>query len=148
MYDMFYNNFNIIGYKSAGNAIIKLGINLDKDTKTNVHRPNCNNEDYAMFRTNKAFVIDIYDKDDYNKKYDMVRSDYRYTFKYITNQWVYDNKYDTTNDTVTCTTGIHFFLTVEPAFFWNKTIKNGMYKQWYPNGQAESIFNYRNGELH
>lgn len=142
------NIFDKICYKSAGNYIIKLGINhiKDKTTKTNLNRSNCVDQNYASFRTNKAFVIKIYNKDDY-KKISRIRSDYSYSFKYITNKWVHEDKYDDSDDEKTYTTGIHFFLTEEPAYFWEKEIKDGELKEWYSDGKIKSMFMYKNGQL-
>lgn len=45
-----------------------------------------------------------------------------------------DDDYDFDKDTV-CSTGIHFYLTRDRAYLHNKSIQNGVYREWFVNGE-------------
>ena len=133
-------------YKSAQNCIVKLRLDLDDPTtKTNLDRTNITNDDslYAKYRTNKAFVLEIYDKDT-KKQMNEINSDYSNKFKYRVDESIQENKYDDNLEKVN-TTGIHFFLSEEVAYFWNKKMYNDTFKRWYDNGKLERLCTYRNG---
>ena len=135
----------MIVYKSSGNYIIKLRIDLEDDeTKTNLNRTNVEECDkmFARYRTNKAFVMEIYDKDT-KTQITEIYSEYTPSFKYTVGAYVYENTYDD-DASKTTVAGIHFFLVEEIAFYWNKQIANGIFKKWYDNGKLERHFNYKN----
>jgi hypothetical protein len=119
-------------YKSAENCIVTLG--LLNDTLHNLNRSGVTNKDCAKFRCNKAIVIDIKNKDT-NKALTSVTSDYDENFKYQVGKIVTANSYDSDEDYV-CTSGIHFYITKEPTYFYSKQTLNGKHKEWYDNGQC------------
>ena len=47
-----------------------------------------------------------------------------------------------------CAAGIHFFLTKEPAYFWNKRITNGKCIRRYDNGQISIYRTNVDGKAH
>lgn len=136
-------------FKSAGNCIVKLRIDTkDKNTKTNLSRTGIlkKNKLFAKYRTNRAYVVSIIDKDS-KEKLDKIRSDQDKDFEYVAGEYKEEANYDTNIDEI-CTRGIHFYLSEKVAFFHNKTIENGNCKDWYENGQIASEDNYVNGEKH
>jgi len=81
-----------------GSAICKLRI--DKGQKFQ-------SENHNKCRTNKAFVLDIYNPKT-NEKYKSGYSSYDNTFTYTVGEYVYPNSYD--ENINQCSNGIHFFL--------------------------------------
>ena len=73
------------------------------------------NKLYAKYRTNRAFVCEIYDKD-IKENINNISSDRDNNFKYIVGQYIEEIKYDENINEI-CTSGIHFFLAEECAFF-------------------------------
>ena len=53
-------------------------------------------------------------------------------------------EFDRNLDSV-CTSGIHYFLTKERAYYWNYLPKNGVNKIWYENGQIDEHYNLKDG---
>jgi len=81
-----------------GSAICKLRI--DKGQKFQ-------SENHNKCRTNKAFVLDIYNPKT-NEKYKSGYSSYNNAFTYTVGKYVYPNSYD--ENINECSNGIHFFL--------------------------------------
>lgn len=131
-------------YKSADNCIIKLII--PNEACTNITRSNIKDRNYAMYRTDSAHVVDIYDKDDRSIKLNHIRSDYDHNFIYIKGQSIKEPGFNTYLEK-TSTHGIHFFLTELPAYQRNKTIHDGKKFQWYSDGQMNYVENYVDGKL-
>lgn len=135
-----------IGYKKLRyNLIAKLEIR----GKNNQDRNNVKNVMYAKHRCSEALVLEIYDMFDKSTK--KIGSSMRDPlFKYKVGEIVKpDADYDTFLNDV-CSTGIHYFLTEEVAFFYELDPETkyftGEYKGWYDNGVLESIAFYKNGE--
>lgn len=137
----------IKGYKSAGNYIIELDINI-ASALTNLDRVVTSNK-YAKYRTNSAFVSKIYNKFIENQEIDHIASDYDKNFIYRKNETVKVENFDVNINDV-CTEGIHFYLTKEPAYYHNFTLVKytGEFKQWYDSGTLFTNCYYVNGEKH
>ena len=145
-------------YKAASGCIVELTIPLG--SLTNIGREDVADPKHAMFRTNKALVMKIYDKD---TKEELLStwSDYDSKFEYVVGKTVEPTKeYDPNPDNV-FTYGIHFFLTKEAAYDYAWDSVEGLYRSWYANGRLSEmgmIKNelqdgewkewYRNGKLH
>jgi antitoxin component YwqK of YwqJK toxin-antitoxin module len=132
-------------YKSASNYIIELDINLDT-TLTNLNREVID-ENYAKYRCNKAIVVKIYNKFDEKEEIDRIRSDHDDRFEYIKGKDVYEPKYNLIMDEV-CTTGIHFYITKEAAFYYNlSSINDGIFKKWFADGKPLKKCSYKDDKL-
>ena len=134
-----------VGYKAAGNCIIELEID-PQNALTNLDRDNVVDKYHAKFRCNKALILKIYDKIT-GYECDSICSDYNNNFIYKKGKVVEISNYDTNKNNV-CAYGIHFFLTKEAAFFYNRsTTYNSPYESWYDNGQphvkCDTIINDR-----
>ena len=117
--------FGILGYRSAGNAIIVLEIYQ----MTSIYPKNqIVDRNHATFKTNYAMVHDIYDKDT-REKVAEVASDWDPTI-YTVGKVVTDS--------------ITFYLTEEPAYQNNKSISSGFSKQWYDTGQLKYEYDFSN----
>lgn len=131
-------------YKSAGDFIIELIIN--KADRNNLNR-NVHDKNYAKYRIERAFVDKIYHKFNNKKELTEIISDWDANFKYRKGEYVTEITYDPDIDNV-CTTGIHFYLTFEAAYYHNFGYPNnytGEYKSWYSNGRLEVICQYNRG---
>lgn len=132
-------------YKSAGDYIIVLHL-LD-DSKTNLDRSNVIDNNFAMFRCNKAYVDYIYHKHT-KKRIDCISSDWKANFTYTVGSIVESN-YDEDNEKVH-TYGIHFYLTDKGAMQFNLKMDNinGLYTKYHANGRLERKCNLVNGMIH
>lgn len=127
-------------YKSCSWAHIVVMEKLH-DTQTNESRADVVNKNTAKFQADKLKVLLIISlKDGSTDATDIVNmfSDRygSYTTHYIVGSIVKPNSYDNRINVV-CTNGIHYFRSLEAAYFYNMPsmrIQNGMYKQWYDNG--------------
>ena len=103
------------------------------------------NRKYAKFRASKAKVIDIIHKFDQTKIIDSVKSSsHYYKIEYVKGTIVLPNAFDT-NLSKVCSSGIHFFESIEAAFYFELDgLKNyvGHWISWYCNGHKE-----KEGEL-
>lgn len=138
------------GYKSACTFIIELDIN--SCALTNLHRP-VKDKNYAKYRCNRAHVVRIYDK---FTELDVpsIKSDYDSNFIYIVGQTVEVPLFNEKINEI-CTSGIHFYLTKEVAYYHNldyyifdKEIYNTyLSKSWSDDGQLIKKCNYKNGKF-
>jgi hypothetical protein len=132
-----------IGYKKGKDDRIIvleiLGIN-------NELRKDIVNKDFAKMRCSKAKVIDIYDINNKDKKFNNAFGVLDKTFKYIVDEIVEPDKYNNNIDVV-CTNGIHYFLNEDAAFNWLLDSDNytGEHKEYLGDGQIQRIVNYVNG---
>jgi hypothetical protein len=134
-----------IGYKRGkNNRIIVLKI----VGKHNESRKDIVNKNYAKMRCSKAKVIDIYNMDDKDEKFNEAFSLHVGEFKYTINEIVEPDKYDEDLDMV-CTGGIHYFKSFEAAYYWNFDFINytGEAKVWHENGQLAEKCNNVDGEI-
>lgn len=138
-------NSSHVGYKKCRDGrIVKLlilGIN-------NENRQGIANALSAKNRCSRAKVIDIYDMNDRSKKLEWASGILDEDFIYEINKVVEPDDFNSNLDEV-CSDGIHYFLTEEPAYFWDtwRKIRDGTYKEWHNNGQISKIYNYKCGIL-
>ena len=120
------------------------------NTITNESRTNVIDHIYAKFRGNHFLVVDIINKFDINKHIDEITNSY-YAYdiiNYKKGEIVKSNSFDEDLINV-CSNGIHYFKSIEPAFYYEVgglKNKNGIYKEWYDNGQIKLKCNYIDGE--
>ena len=132
-----------IGYKKCQDGRIVV---LEILGKHNEDRKNIVDKQFAKMRCLKARVIRIYDMHDRTIEYDEAHGIYDKTFKYTVGEVVEPiDEFDNYLDEV-CGSGIHYFLTEEPAYYWKYEPKNGLYKSWHPNGQMRERCTYKNGK--
>lgn len=140
----------MIGYKVAKNNDTRVIMTLEipDDAITNINRKDIVDASTAKYRTNKAKVLKIEDKD--GKEYTSANS-FIYNKKpleYKLNETIVIDDYDINLEEVR-SSGIHFFITkrVAELYYLNK-IENCLFQSWYDNGQKEEESNFVNGELH
>lgn len=117
------------------------------DTVTNELRKDVIDARYAKFRADKLKVIMIFNKYDSgeirpyitNSLYTKVETMYR------VGEIVYPDLFEIDKDKI-CAHGIHYYLTMEPAFYLEK--KEGRCVSWYENGQTLCDCTYVQGRLH
>jgi len=138
-----------IGYKKIQDGyIVKLAILEDgknNELRKDVKRQNIKN---AKMRCSKALVLDIYKFNECEKtRIDKGYGLYDTNFCYEVGKEIEVNDYDD-NLTNICSTGIHYFLSEEPAFFWKFNFDNytGEYKMYHENGQLNCQEFYKDGE--
>jgi antitoxin component YwqK of YwqJK toxin-antitoxin module len=132
------------------------------DTKTNESRSGIKDSMYAKVRANKLLVVDIVHKltgQITNEIVNSVHSDKIITYK--TNEVIEASDFDNNLDEI-CSTGIHYFKSVESAFYYETPDDyRGQHKCWYDNGNLIGtcwVVNgksdgpcttwYKNGQLH
>ena len=129
-------------YKTCGDFIVVL--EKLEDTITNENRSNVSQIDdnrlYAKYRANKLLVKEIINKYDLTNC-EVVESNYCSNTKYKINENVYPNDFDTNLEKV-CSFGIHYFLKLVRAFYYNieTEIMNGEYLEWYDDGEMCFVF--------
>jgi antitoxin component YwqK of YwqJK toxin-antitoxin module len=136
------------GYKTGLVDKIKVLIVLyiPINAKTNINRENIRYTKYATYRTNKAYVLSIFDYK--SNEYDSATS--RFSNKKIT---YYKNTLAESefNDNIECinTDGIHFFLDPEYALNYREHIQKqvwlediNIYKNYFNNGQLHKKIKY------
>jgi antitoxin component YwqK of YwqJK toxin-antitoxin module len=136
-----------IGYKKGrDNRIIVLEI----IGKHNESRKDIVDKNYAKMRCSKAKVIDIYNMDNKDEKFNEAFALINNEFKYTINKIVEPNKYNDNCDTV-CTGGIHYFKSFEAAYQYMQRIDfdnyTGEVKTWYKNGRIAEKYNFVNGNM-
>jgi antitoxin component YwqK of YwqJK toxin-antitoxin module len=140
--------------KSKGVIIIMQKVNGDNPTITNESRTNVFYPNYAKFRASHLKVILIFDIDDPDVIYSgVVSSYYKHIFstkiesEYIVGQIIYPDKFDN-NLNVVCSSGIHYFKTIDSAFYYRyrSTSYTGKWISYNDNGAKESEIEYLNGE--
>ena len=137
-------NSHHIGYKKCRDgrtaALKILGIH-------NEDRRDIVDKQFAKMRCSRAQVIEIYNMHDPSIKYEEAFGIYDKTFKYTVGEVVEPvDEFDEDLDKV-CASGIHYFLTEEPAYYWKYEPKNDLYKSWHENGQMYCRCTYENGEI-
>jgi hypothetical protein len=141
-------------YKTCGDFIVVL--EKLSDTITNENRSNVSqigdDKLYAKYRANKLFVKQIINKYDLSKCEKVMSSykitaEYEITAEYKIDETVYPDKFDINIENV-CSSGIHYFLNLKRAFYYNLEIEimNGEYLSWYENGQLFAKYNFIDGQ--
>jgi len=120
----------IIGFKKLDkNLICKLQILGKNNQKRKVI-----NSKYAQYRCSEAKVLEIYDPENLQNVYHLGQSKFDKKFYYKVDEIVKVYDYDEDIEEV-ITTGIHYFLTEEAAYFRDlDKIYNGKYYDWCENG--------------
>ena len=96
-------------------------------------------------RCSMARVIRIYNMHDPEIEYEEAFGIHDRSFKYKINKVVEPvDDFNDDQDEV-CASGIHYFLSEEPAYYWEYWPDNGLYKSWHENGQACAHFTYKEG---
>ena len=131
-------------YKGCGDYIVimkKLPNTICNESRRNIADPM-----HANFRANKLLVIGIVHKITGKEINRVTNTTYhKEHIEYIKSK-VVATDYDLDPDKI-CAPGIHYFLSVECAFFWGKK-GIGKYRTWYNNGQKFETATYRMGLLH
>jgi len=135
---------DFIAYKSAGDYVVEL--NVPVGSRTNIGRKDVVNPKRAMFRCDKARVLSICHKKT-GKYIESVFSNHDEMFQYIVGKDVVPKEaYDTDPDEVRAS-GIHFFLIRETAYLYAHDINDGLYQDWYDNGQLRVKCMVKNNEM-
>jgi len=140
-----------IGYKKIQNGyIVKLEIlGINNENRSGIKPENA---PFAKYRCERARVLDIYhmkNKETKKEGYGV----YTTTFCYKLGEIIEVKNYDK-NVEIICSTGIHYFLSEECAYYYYydyvDSMNNEVYKNWHDNGVLECkgycINGYKCGE--
>jgi antitoxin component YwqK of YwqJK toxin-antitoxin module len=125
---------------------VTVTLEIPDDAITNMGRKSVVFRETARYRANKAKVLKIEDKA--GRPYSRAKSFIYYTqsLDYIVNETILVEDYDMNLEKV-YSSGIHYFLSRRCAAFCELyTIHNGLYQQWYGNGQKASECTYVSGQ--
>jgi antitoxin component YwqK of YwqJK toxin-antitoxin module len=136
------------GYKTGLFDGVKVLIILfiPTDAKTNINRTNIRYSRYATYRTNKAYVVSIFDFNNKECAYATSRFS-KNKITYHKNTFIQSEF----NDDLECinTDGIHFFLDLEYTLNYREPIQKQVwlydidtYKDYYNNGQLHKRIRY------
>lgn len=137
-----YINDSTYVYKSCGDWIVVLQKLID--TITNESREVADTN-HAKFRANKLLVVDIINKFEESKKINNVCNTV-----YTKNSIIYGignivSIDDFENDiSIVCAKGIHYFKTIETAFYYEYNGYIEKYYSWHDNGNKSGEYNYSN----
>lgn len=132
-----------IGFKKCRNGLIVV---LEILGENNENRRAIRNMDHATMRCSKAYVLKIFDMIASNVAFSTALAIYDETFEYKVDQIVEPKeKFDTYLDRVSGS-GIHYFRTLDPAFFWNYIPNDGLKKEWYDNGHLKDQYSLKDGK--
>lgn len=132
--DHILHSANIV-FKSCYNYIVVLKM-LD-DTITNENRLDVVDSKHAKFRANKLFTKMIISK----FTGDLITEVYNTTYKnkkilYKVGKVIIIDNYDLDGEQI-CSTGIHYFKSIESAYYYETCNNCGNFKKWYDNGRIE-----------
>lgn len=120
-------------------------------TKTNEKRKNVVNKAHAKFRSNKLYIVDIFDIFDSNITKTQIVHECDTGFKlirilYEIGKIIECDQYDENIDKI-CTRGIHYFKTPITAYYYRDVPKKytGHWITWYDSGQKASEGGYIDG---
>ena len=131
-------------FKSTGDALIVL--KKLKSTRTNETRkvadPKC-----SIYKADTLYVVSIRNLYDPLKTMKSVSSHYDSSFIYETRKTMKIHNFDDYNLNELCAPGIHYFKTLEPAFYYYIDRKkiNGVWKFYHENGRLWMKNNYSDG---
>jgi hypothetical protein len=137
----------MLGYKVAKTeedvrCIITLLI--PSDAMTNLNRTSVKNKQYAKYRTNKAYVVEIADIDGSLHKFAWSAFSTKQML-YAVGGLLEDEDYDADSENV-CSGGIHFFLERGVAELYRLTrTSDGLLQKWYDNGNLREQLSFTNG---
>ena len=133
-----------IGYKKLrGDYIAELEIL----GKTNEHRNDIANSQYAKYRTSKVKVLKIFHMNYETRVIQQMNGLHDKNFVYITGKEICVSDYDEDVNTV-CSRGIHYFKTPYQAKMWDlySYYYTGKYIEWYDNGNKMDEGEYKDGK--
>jgi len=133
-------------YKSAGeNNDYLVTLKLPRHTPNNLGRSDVTDRNHAKFRCKSARVVAIKHKGTGGSA-DSIRSTYDENFIYRVGETTTVPNYEENIEYV-CSSGIHFYLAEETAFF-HGYFPNGEYKEWWDNGVKHLECIHQNGLRH
>ncbi len=138
----------MLAYKAAlnGDKDVLITLEIPSDAITNLNRSNIVNKETAKYRTNKAKVLKIEDKE--GNPYETATTAF-YEHKDLTyrvGETLTCEDY-TMDPEMVCAAGIHFFLTREVAEQYGvEHLENGILRAWHANGQMSCETTYVNGK--
>jgi antitoxin component YwqK of YwqJK toxin-antitoxin module len=119
-----------------------------KNTRTNEARMDVADPRHAKFRANELKVIKIFNKNNPKLTKRFVVNKYKERIlKYMVGKVVKIDDYDENIEEV-CSKGIHYFKTLETAYYYGDMQKNytGIWTCWHDNGKKASDGYYVNGK--
>lgn len=120
----------------------KIPTTITNESRSGVVDKNC-----AMFKANRLLVVAIINKNKPSLRKKYVLNKFRTMEKlYEVGKIVECNGFYVDIDKV-CSYGIHYFKTLEPAYFYTKYVSHGRSMQWYESGQKRKEENHINGIL-
>jgi antitoxin component YwqK of YwqJK toxin-antitoxin module len=137
-------------YKSCGNYVVvleKIDCTITNEARSNIADPK-----YAKYRANKLKTTMIINKFDPSDVIVEIQNSYYTKEKvvYRTGEIIEINDYDYNLKEV-CSTGIHYFKTIEQSFFWELLRFNPTYTgkliEWDDSGNKWSEQAYRGGKF-
>jgi hypothetical protein len=145
------NNPNVV-YKTCGDYIVVL--EKQKDTLTNENRTGIVDPMHAKFRADKLKVLCIFHKQNPNiQQYCVENTMYlrkKCNTLYMCGSVIKVSNYNK-NLSEVCTTGLHYFKSVEAAYYYGLNIKDcrytGEYITWRSSGQIATHHEYINGQV-
>ena len=130
-----------IGYKKCQDGRIVV---LEILGEHNENRAGIVDERFAKMRCSMARVSDIYNMHNPELEYEEAFGIYDKTFRYTLGEVLEPvNEFDENLGKV-CASGIHYFLTKEPAYYWKYKPFYGLFKSWHSNGQMHARCTYKN----
>lgn len=118
------------------------------ETKTNEERVNVIDKNCAKFRGDKFKVVKIINVNDSTiQKTKIVNSFEGHKVTYEVNGIVRAEKFNQ-NINIVCSSGIHYFKTIPPAYFFAEIPNNftGIFCSWYENGTKQLEGEYVDGK--
>lgn len=115
------------------------------DDTINTEERNVIDKKYAKYRANKLFVVDIINRyvPSYKRTY-IINSDEGIEQRYEINKIIECDNFDEDIDKV-YGNGVHYFKTPKGAFYYKRCMKNGVFYEWYDDGQIKTEINLLNG---
>lgn len=146
LYEKYISDSSYV-YKSCEGKFIVV-LQLDPTTKTNETRTNVVDKAFAKYRAEKAHVVLIINKFDPTETIQYVHNSvYNMKLKYEVGKEVKAHFFDKKLNDV-CTGGIHYFKSIECAFYHELyRVKNGVFIEWFDNGQKHIEHSYTYGNL-
>ena len=119
-----------------------------QDTRTNENRNNVANISYEKFRADKLFVVKIINIDTMQSIKEIVNNNYKIKIIYKCDEIIIPNKFDENIDVV-CSFGIHYFKTIDAAFYYKDHVPTnftGKWICWHENGNKSYECEYIDGK--
>ena len=133
-------------FKSTNDAIVvmkKLATTKTNETRIVI------DERHAKYRADKLMVVDIIDKYHPHRLMEITKSYFDDGFTYTVGTIACDNSFDKDLHKI-CTKGIHYFKTVEAAFYFNLELNqefDGIIKEWHSDGEIQLETQFKSGIL-